>query len=141
MNPDIERLRRINAGSSLTRLSSHEASTVAAEYPGIPEDYLCLLREVGWGSFGDQAFALYSGPATWQSIFSEAHPGGLDIILLGDDFAGYHVGYLRTVDRYMLVELDHVDVSLPEPSPQETLSRFLLDWLQDSYPGDGSCSP
>ena len=65
------------------------------EYPGLPEDYLDFLGEVGWGSLGDGFYMLYNRPITASEVYGAESASLLEgLLLVGDDFSGCNAGFL-----------------------------------------------
>ncbi len=60
-------------------------------WPDLPADYLAYLRKVGAGPTANGRM-IYGGPIPSHEIYGEdVDPKGL--VLLGDDLAGYCLGY------------------------------------------------
>lgn len=72
--------------------------TLFAMWPDLPADYLAYLREAGPGPTANGRM-IYGGPVSPQEIYGDdlAQP---DVVLLGDDFAGYCLGYDLASSRY-----------------------------------------
>src|SRR5262245_60066240 len=72
MHPDhaalAKRIDRVHPDSRLEPLSEAQLQSIAAEFPGAPQHYLQFLRDIGWGSFGDN-FMFYSGPVAPSDVF------------------------------------------------------------------------
>jgi hypothetical protein len=117
--------------SQLTPIPAGQVAGIVAEYPGIPEDYLCFLTEIGHGTVGlgnKCLLAVYSGPISPQSIFGEADARGLShIALFGDDFSGNPYGF-DTKAGWCVVCVNHEDLSVR----QETLTfqEFFRGYLR-----------
>ena len=83
-----QRIERVWPGSRLQPLSVAEMESVVATFPGVPRHYLQFLRDIGWGSLGDN-FTFYSGLVLPSDVFdvetARTLPG---VLLFGDDFAG-----------------------------------------------------
>jgi hypothetical protein len=79
--------------SRLKPLSPSEIAGLKACYPGFPEHLDLFFREVGCGCIGDSRFMIYPllEPA---EVYDPQTAGSLPgIRLVGDDFAGWCVGY------------------------------------------------
>ena len=74
-----------------TRLTSSQINALLAEWPGLPPDYLVHLREVGWGT-APNGRMIYSGPISPDEIYSQL-ANETNRVLIGDDMAGYCLGY------------------------------------------------
>lgn len=74
--------------------------------PAVPQDYIDFLKEIGWGKIGEMYYAIYSGLIEPDDIYDPISAKELDgILLFGDDFAGYCVGFMKK-DKWQLVEID-----------------------------------
>jgi hypothetical protein len=95
-----------------TRLSAKQIAKLREDYPGIPEEYLAYLREVGWGAFRECQFMVYSGLSTADKILGEgvfpSREPELEILCFGDDFSGDLSGFLPR-RRWAIVEVWHDD--------------------------------
>tara|TARA_R110002111_G_scaffold229866_1_gene291097 strand:- start:285 stop:680 length:396 start_codon:yes stop_codon:yes gene_type:complete len=81
-------------GSKLTLASDDDARKLASDYPDLPPDYFDLITIVGSGTFGDGGFSIYSGgPVTPDEIYGDSAADIADVLLIGDDFCGYCLGY------------------------------------------------
>ena len=56
-----------------TRLSSSQIDRLAAEYPGLPSDYLAYVRDVGWGT-ADNGHMIYRGPIVVRGYWQKPRP-------------------------------------------------------------------
>src|SRR5687767_8607133 len=79
-----------------------KAEVLRNKFPGIPEDYLSFLLEVGWGDL--KWFRLYSGPIQPKSVYGDLAENMEGLILIGDDFQGYCFGF-DVEDGYQMVEI------------------------------------
>lgn len=93
-----------------TRISPQAAAGLRKQYPGIPDDYVAYLREVGWGGFLQCQFMVYSGPGTPDEILGEGVFDWLKpsthVLCFGDNFSGDLVGFLPD-KKWAVVELWH----------------------------------
>lgn len=81
-----------------TKVSETEISALSSAYPGLPSEYLAYLLAVGWGKTANGRM-IYSGPVSPQDIYGN-DLGCTDILLFGDDFAGYCFGYNFSASLY-----------------------------------------
>lgn len=80
--------------SKLQLATASSVASLEALYPDIPDDYVRFLLEVGYGSIGQCRFMIYSGPVKPRDIYDEETAESLKgLLLIGDDFSGYCVGY------------------------------------------------
>ncbi|HEX8916540.1 MAG TPA: hypothetical protein VF796_29585 [Humisphaera sp.] len=80
--------------SRFTPLPGDKADALRARYPGVPEDYVQFLTEIGYGRIGGGRLSVYSGPVEADDIYDEQTAAALaGVLLVGDDFTGYCVGY------------------------------------------------
>ncbi len=109
-------------------LSEIEIQRIATEFPGIPADYLRFLREIGWGCIGDSFYMIYGYPESPEFVYGKDFKeilGG--IILLGDDFSGYNLGFDMN-DNWALVEIQPTSKRLDKMN--QTFSEFILSVLK-----------
>ena len=100
-----------------------------SKYSFLPDEYAQYLAEVGWGEVA--GFMFYSGPVELQDIFDEeTAEASARVILIGDDMAGGHLGYIEVGNKWMLTDFDHLE--LPgRPSPIDvSLCEFVLSRLK-----------
>ena len=81
-----------------TPLTSSEIDQLVAEYPDLPRDYLGYLRNFGWGQT-PRGHMLYSGPIAPDEVYPQLE-GDRQRILIGDDMAGYCLGYDFSSKKY-----------------------------------------
>src|SRR5688500_8367766 len=91
-------------------ISPQKAAALREQFPGVPEEYIAYLREVGFGSFRECQFMVYSGPGTPDDIlgagvFDWIAPG-TRVLCFGDNFCGDLAGFVPD-DGWALVELWH----------------------------------
>ena len=70
-----------------TTLTQSEIDEIRKQHPGIPSDYLAYLKEIGWGSFRECQYVIYSGLTDPEDIFGEetaARFGDKRVLLFGD---------------------------------------------------------
>ncbi len=99
--------------SYLSKLSPATPETIAqleAKYPGIPQDYLDFLRQVGSGEIGDSDFMIYGGPVAPEDVFGPDERLS-HLLLLGDDLQGYCVAFDPT-HNWAVVEIDPTNRSV-----------------------------
>ena len=110
---NIQELMQQFVNLDLDRLSPAQEQTLRGE--GLPKDYVDFLRDVGWGNL--EELQLYDGPVA----FDEIHAGRsrTDVVLVGDDFQGYCVGFDRANGDRM-VEFDTRGVEQPDGWPDFT---------------------
>jgi len=88
--------------ATLTPISKEEASELRQQHPGLPEDYIEFLEQVGYGSVGPNRFSIYEAPGEPSDIFDEETASACGpVILIGDDFQGYILAF-RTTDWSLL---------------------------------------
>ena len=91
-----------NTEASLTKASAEKIQLLRSKYSGIPECYLSFLELAGCGNLG--SISLYSGPVNADEVYSNATGRLADILLIGDDFQGYCLGFDPT-DHWRIVEV------------------------------------
>jgi hypothetical protein len=75
------------------------------KHPGLPDDYVSFLEDVGWGDVADGRYMFYSslvGPDTfgWEGEALQ------QILFFGDDFAGQHGGFFTATNPWVVVTVD-----------------------------------
>jgi hypothetical protein len=80
------------------RFTARQIDEIREQFPGIPEDFLAYLSEIGSGPFRECQFTVYAALTPAEEIFEE---GLLDrelpaprFLCFGDDFAGAYSGFL-----------------------------------------------
>src|SRR5262249_28220830 len=119
----LDAIRRVFPTARLTPVGDAEVAAIRSQFPDVPEHYLNFLRHVGWGKLGDN-FMLYDGLVQANEIFgSRASADLAGILLLGDNFAGWMVGF-DTRNRWRLVGVDSCWLT-PEPEQAQTVGEFF----------------
>lgn len=88
----------------LSRVDRGKLDQIVQQYPNIPRDYLDFLGAYGCGEIGSSNFMIYEGPIPASEIYSGNDDVQDEILLFGDDFAGYTIGV--DLSSGSLVELD-----------------------------------
>ena len=103
--------------SDLTLASEEYINDLLSAFPELPEEYLGLLREIGYGSYGKMGFSIYGGPLEPDEIFDPETAKELEnYIFIGDDYSGWMIGYEKTKKGYRFREFDHQNPLDFEPS-------------------------
>jgi len=124
----LSAIHRVFPSCRLEPVAKAELDAISRRFPGVPQHYLAFLRQVGWGSLGDN-FMLYSGLVEPDVIFdAETAPGLVGLVFLGDNFAGEVVGF-DTRDGWRLVAFDNSYSADPEPQERRTLAEFIAERL------------
>ena len=91
-------------------VSAQVVVSLRRRFPGIPDEYIAYLREVGWGSFRECQFMVYSDPGTPDEILGEGVFYWLSkktrVLCFGDNFSGDLSGFLPD-KKWAVVELWH----------------------------------
>ena len=94
--------------SDLTLASDEYINDLLAAFPGLPEEYIGLLQEIGYGSYGKMGFSIYGGPLEPNEIFDSDTANELEnYIFVGDDYSGWMIGYEKVQNGYQFREFDH----------------------------------
>lgn len=94
-------------------------------YPGLPEEYLKFLEQVGSGEIGEAVYVIYNGVLVADEIYDETTAKDLNSILIfGDDMQGFCSGF-DTENGWVVVEIDPADMSC-----KKTFDRFS-DFIRD----------
>ena len=92
--------------SVLEPVSKTQLAAIAREHPNVPTSYLDFLSEVGAGRIGKMGLAIYNGLCEPEEFFDRVVVEGLaGMLLFGDDFAGWHVGF-DTRQEWRIVSLE-----------------------------------
>jgi len=100
-------------------VSAESITKIEEQYPGIPEDYLEYLRSVGAGEH-EVCGMIYEAPIPGTEISTEAQ----EMLLVGDDMAGFMIGYVKTEKGWEFRGLDSCGWEY------ETLHRSFSEYLQ-----------
>jgi hypothetical protein len=88
-------------------LSNQAIQKLRAAFPGVPEDYLDYLQEIGEGGFRECQFCVYGRFENLDYFIGEgARTIGKKILCFGDNFSGDPAGFLPDED-WALVEVFH----------------------------------
>lgn len=116
---------RIASIDALARSSRAGVEIIRARYPGLPDDYLDFLVEVGSGDLGE--FQLYSGPVPAPEMYPSGTGALAEVLLVGDDFQGYCFGFDRA-SGFRLVEVSPCgEVDATVESAFGTFVRAIFD--------------
>ena len=77
--------------SDTTKLTEAQIADLVKEYADLPADYVAYLRTVGWGEAASGRM-VYEGPIPPEDVYGDGYEGP-EIVLLGDDYQGYCLGY------------------------------------------------
>lgn len=92
----------------MRQLTEQEMDQIRLALPTAPSDYLRFLTDIGCGRVGRMLFNLLSAPIPIEDMFPHADIS--DVMLVGDDFAGFCYGYRRT--GFGLLEIDSASWSV-----------------------------
>jgi hypothetical protein len=94
------------------RLTAREVNQLRREYPGVPEDFLAYLSEVGAGLFRECQYTVYGFLGTPNEILGEGvlelKEPSIRVLCFGDNFSGDMAGFLPE-KRWAVVEVWHDD--------------------------------
>lgn len=107
------------------RLGPKEIGKLCREHPGVPQDYLDYMAEVGYGSFRESQFMIYSGLTTLRATFGDgvlvAEPG-VRFLGFGDNFGGDASGFLPD-EKWVVAEWWHEDGTYYRT--KQTFGRYI----------------
>lgn len=113
----------------LQNCTSAGLTQIRSEYDFLPDEYIQFLVNAGWGEVA--GFMFYSGPIELHDVFdketAEASPR---IILIADNMAGWHLGYIEIDNTWMLTDFDHMELPgrpLPNKNSLREFVRIQLD--------------
>ncbi|QEH34889.1 hypothetical protein OJF2_34340 [Aquisphaera giovannonii] len=133
-------IRRAFPASALEPLPEDQLADIRRRFPGIPEEYLELLRHVGAGRIGSMGLALYDGPCGPEEFFDEETAADLaGTLFFADDFGGWHAGF-DTRDGWRVVGVSSV-APRPLPEREAGVGAFLTRWVEDRRPNRGGNRP
>jgi hypothetical protein len=96
--------------NSRTKLSAKELKKLREQHPGVPEEYLGYLGEVGAGAFRECQFRVYEGLGTPDDILGKGVFDWWDpkkpVLCFGDNYSGDLSGFLPQ-QKWAVVELWH----------------------------------
>lgn len=96
----------------MEKLSKSQIEAIKDEHGLLPEEYFAWLSDQGWGK-QKSGIMLYSGPVLAKEIFGDTYPKVLEgVLLIGDDMAGYSIGYRHTDHRWQFVGFDSAGSNL-----------------------------
>jgi hypothetical protein len=97
-----------------TLVTTEKLNELKANHPGLPDEYLVYLKNIGWGDFRECGYMIYSGLLTLDSIgLSKAYPLKEKVVFFGDNFSGDMAGF-NLDNNYSIVELWHESGDLHE---------------------------
>ncbi|MAY07261.1 hypothetical protein [Halopseudomonas aestusnigri] len=107
----------------MEKLSAPEIKAMKEVHGPLPEDYLAWLSEKGWGE-QESGIMLYSGPLYASEIFGDQYPSALEgVLLIGDNMAGYSIGYRSSDQGWQFVGFDSIGSDLD--IVEEELDSYL----------------
>lgn len=112
----------------LQKCDSEALDQIRSNFGFLPDEYVQFLVDVGWGEVAGLMF--YSGPVELHEIFDrETAEASAKIVLIGDDMAGGHLGYVKVGNEWLLTDFDHME--LPgRPSPVNvSLNEYVMSRL------------
>ncbi len=98
------------------------------DFGPLPRDWLDFLVEVGAGTVGPVpgAFKIYPGLVEADDIYDDVTAALSDLLLFGDDFQGYCVGFERSED-WRVVEVSPIGAAIePLASSFEEYVRLFV---------------
>ena len=110
------------------------AAEIRAKFPGIPEDYLAYLQQIGAGSFLSCSYAIYSSPIRPEDVFGSRDPSWPDdLLVFGDNFSG-DLGVFEPSSGWAVGELWHEyrTIVRSEKSFFEFIETLIYDLTADS---------
>lgn len=80
-------------------LNQEEVEALRTKVPELRNDYLRYMAEMGWGE-APSGHMVYDAPIHASDIFLSHSDNLSDVVLLGDDFQGYCIGFDRQQLNY-----------------------------------------
>lgn len=115
--------------SNRSVLSPDAIDALRSAHPGIPEDYLGYLSQIGSGSLLSCSYAIYGAPIKPEEIFGSCdNAWPLDLIAFGDNFSG-DLGVFLPSSGWAIAELWHDDQSIVKT--EFTFLEFMKDVIDN----------
>ncbi|MEM7770500.1 MAG: hypothetical protein AAF327_08320 [Cyanobacteria bacterium P01_A01_bin.37] len=121
--------------------SQEQIDTIAADFPGLPQDYVAWLRTVCSGHH-DNGFIIDDTPIMGNTLLPDVVqrlPALNHIRLIADDMAGDMIGYQRTQARLQIVGVESCDWTVEEYS--ETFTEYMNSLELDDEDNDLDMNP
>jgi hypothetical protein len=132
MDADLASLQALLSGSDLKQVDDAGIAKLRDEFPELPPDYFSLLRHCGFGGLLRSRFMLYSGPIDPGEVFGPGDPiCQAPMVLVGDDFSGGHLGYLKTGRGWRLCSFDQMSTVDIVPEDDTSIVRYFLARFRD----------
>jgi hypothetical protein len=108
-------LAAVQASGLATNLSPVQVGRIdqlVETYPGLPQDYIEFLREVGFGSVGDGGYMIYEDLVSPDEIFDPASTQNIGhLLMFGDDFQGCNAGF-DPEQNWTVLEIDSATMKI-----------------------------
>lgn len=126
-----ERVYRSLPRSNLELAEPSALEKIKSEFPGLPNEYLDFLSQVGHGTFDQMGFSIYGGPLDPDEIFDEITAKELsNYIFIGDDYSGWMLAYDISKVPFELTFFNHNEkVPFDEDKEPKTVMEFLTNEL------------
>jgi hypothetical protein len=109
------------------RVTKDEINSIIKEHPGVPDDYIEFLEEIGYGDIGENYFMLYGGLVEASVIYDETKAEKLkDIVFLGDYYDGHNIGFSKKVGWEMVEVDDNLNITFLN-RPFESFIKNKMD--------------
>ncbi len=106
----IRELTQLGVREDSEPIPPDEVGELRTHFPGIPEDYLEFLEQVGWGALGDGWLMVYGEPLTPDNVFDDESARDVGPVwLVADNFGGVHYAFVPEND-WELVRIDSADL-------------------------------
>lgn len=104
----IQPMQNIQLKEKMHPLTNEQIQCIQQNYPGIPQDYLDFLIEIGYGNLNG-TYRFFSGLVGPEEIYCPETTANLgNILLFGSDGQGYCAGFAPE-QRWDLIEVDPLD--------------------------------
>ena len=114
--------------SKRTILPTAEVEKLRKTYPGIPDDFVDYLSEIGWGSFLECRYMVYDGFVDLESIFDAKTAATFSkrVVCFGDNFSGDLGGFLPD-ESWKVIEIWHDSMEIYDPG--QSFEEFIRDLI------------
>lgn len=140
LNREEQHLDRSLIQHQRERYSAEQLENLRQEYPGIPEEYLAYLSEIGEGGILDELFTIFGEPVAPEELLDESLHEFLDeetkLLQFGTTHAGIALVFLPE-EGWEVGFLYHDDLAEVERT-EMTFREFIHDRVLELYPDSGS---
>lgn len=101
-------IKSSNLLSDLQPVDSDTLARIGEQYPGVPDDFVEFLRDIGAGDWSG-SLMLYNGLVDPEEIYGEPLESA-QVVLFADDYQGFGIGF--DLEDWTVVEVDPTEKSV-----------------------------